>query len=76
MEFHPDFITQSFEQNTAAILTALAPTISTKVKDEQEFAAACRDYLGAYGKYLSSLSERDLIVALSKAGRMLQAQGE
>lgn len=77
MQFHPKFLTQSFEFNNAAILTALAPVISSRVENEQEFASACREYLETYGKYLSSISERDLTVALSKAARALQqVEGE
>lgn len=74
MKFHPDFLKKSYDVNTAAILSALAPILASKVDSEAELAAAARDYLEQYGKHLASLSERDLTHALSLAGRALQAQ--
>jgi len=76
MEFHPKFLEGSFEFNTASILHALVPVVASKTTDEAEFSKACKDYLAAYGAYLGNLSERDFIVALSKAGRALGKQAE
>ena len=76
MKLHPDFVSRSFELNTASILTALLPVVASRVEDEADLAATVRQYLEDYGQYLASLSERDLTVALSKAAKMIQAAGE
>lgn len=76
MDFHPQFLEGSFEMNTAAILQAIVPVVASKTTDESEFSRACKNYLAAYGAYLGNLSERDFIVALSKAGRVLRKQEE
>ena len=73
--FHPDFLNKSFHVNTASILTALVPVAASKAEgDDEAFASLCRDYLKAYGDYLSRLSEREFIYALSVAGKALDAR--
>jgi len=73
--FHPDFLARSFQVNTASILTALVPVAASKAEgDDEAFARLCRDYLKAYGDYLSRLTEREFTYALSVAGKALDAQ--
>jgi len=72
--FHPDFLDKSFQINTASILTALVPVAASKAEgDDEEFARLCRDYLTAYGDYLSKLTEREFTYALSVAGKAIDA---
>ena len=74
--FHADFLTKSFQMNTASILTALIPVAASKAEgDDEAFARLCRDYLAAYGDYLSNLTDREFTYALSVAGKALDARG-
>lgn len=74
--FTKDFLEQTFNANNTIILSALLPVVSLHVNDDSAlFADNLKEYLLAYGKYLTELDHRDFIVALDGAAKIV-AQGD